>query len=66
MKVKAVLDLHVDLSCYGVHAATESLKGRPMMKTKLFGVVAALMALFGTSAAAATKLAGTGGCPLCR
>jgi hypothetical protein len=36
------------------------------MKMKLAGMVAALIALFGTGAAAATKVAGTGGCPLCR
>lgn len=36
------------------------------MKTKLFGIIAALLALFGTGAAAATKLAGTGCCPLCK
>lgn len=45
-----------------MHRCKESI-----MKTKLFGVVAALVALFGTgAAAAATKLAGTGCCPLCK
>lgn len=36
------------------------------MKTEIFGLVAALLALLATTAAAATKVAGTGGCPLCR
>lgn len=37
------------------------------MKLKLLGYVAALIALFGTAANAATKAAASGGgCPLCR
>ena len=36
------------------------------MKTKLLGLTAALVALVGPAAAAATKVAGTGCCPLCR
>lgn len=36
------------------------------MKLKLLGYAAALLALFNTAAAAATKAAGSGGCPLCR
>lgn len=36
------------------------------MKTKTLGLVTALLALFTTTAAAATKVAATGGCPLCR
>jgi len=36
------------------------------MKAKLIGLAAALVALFATVAAAATKVAATGGCPLCR
>ena len=36
------------------------------MKAKLFGIVAAVTALFATTASAATKFAGTGGCPLCK
>jgi hypothetical protein len=36
------------------------------MKTKLLGLAAALAALFATTAAAATKVAATGCCPLCK
>lgn len=36
------------------------------MKMRLFGIAAALMALFGTTAAASTKLASTGCCPFCK
>ncbi len=36
------------------------------MKTKMFGLAMALVALFSTGAAAATRLAGTGCCPLCK
>jgi hypothetical protein len=36
------------------------------MKTKTLGLAAALLALLATTAAAATKVAGTGCCPLCR
>jgi hypothetical protein len=36
------------------------------MKLKLVGLAAALVAMFGTAAAAATKMAATGCCPLCR
>ena len=36
------------------------------MKMKLFGLAAALVALFATTAAAATKVAASGCCPLCR
>jgi hypothetical protein len=36
------------------------------MKIKLVGLAAALVAMFGTAAAAATKVASTGCCPLCR
>jgi hypothetical protein len=37
-----------------------------MMKMKLFGLAAAFVTMFGTAAAAATKVAATGCCPLCR
>jgi hypothetical protein len=36
------------------------------MKTKVFALTTAAVAVFATTAAAATKLAGTGCCPLCR
>jgi hypothetical protein len=36
------------------------------MKTRLLGWTAALVALFATAATAATKVAATGCCPLCR
>ena len=36
------------------------------MKTRLVGVMAMLVAVFGTTAAAATKLCGSGCCPLCK
>jgi hypothetical protein len=36
------------------------------MKMKLIGLAAALVAMFGTAAAAATKIGSTGCCPLCR
>jgi hypothetical protein len=36
------------------------------MKSKLFALMAAAIALFATTAAAATKVAGTGCCLLCR
>lgn len=36
------------------------------MKMKLIGLAAVLVAMFGTAAAAATKMASTGCCPLCR
>jgi len=36
------------------------------MKTKLLGCAAALFALLTTTATAATKVTGTGGCPFCR
>lgn len=36
------------------------------MKAKLVGLMAMLLAVFGTTAAAATKVAGSGCCPLCR
>ena len=36
------------------------------MKTKLFGLTAALVALLATATAAATKVAGSGCCPFCR
>lgn len=36
------------------------------MKTKLFGLAAALVALFTTTAAAASKLGATGCCPFCK
>jgi hypothetical protein len=36
------------------------------MKMKLFGLAAAFIAMFGTAAAAATKMASTGCCPLCK
>ena len=36
------------------------------MKMKLVGYAVALVALFSTAAAAATRVAATGCCPLCR
>lgn len=36
------------------------------MKSKLFALTAAVFAVFATTVTAATKLAGTGCCPLCR
>lgn len=36
------------------------------MKTKLFGLLVTLFAVFTTGAAAAANLAGTGCCPLCK
>jgi hypothetical protein len=36
------------------------------MKTKVFGFAVALLALVSTAASAATKVAGTGCCPLCK
>jgi len=36
------------------------------MKAKVFGLAMALVALVGTGVSAATKLAGTGCCPLCK
>jgi hypothetical protein len=36
------------------------------MNVKLMGLAAAFVAMFGTAAAAATKLASTGCCPLCQ
>lgn len=36
------------------------------MKAKVFGLAMALVALVATGASAATKLAGTGCCPLCK
>lgn len=36
------------------------------MKTKLFALTAAAFALFATAATTATKVAGTGCCPLCK
>lgn len=36
------------------------------MKMQLVGLAAALVAMFGTVATAATKMASTGCCPLCR
>jgi hypothetical protein len=36
------------------------------MKSKLFALTAAVFALFATTAAAATKLGGTGCCPFCQ
>jgi hypothetical protein len=39
---------------------------RSEMKTKLLGLAAALLAMFATTATAATKLAGTGCCPFCK
>lgn len=36
------------------------------MKAKLVGLMAMLLAVFGTTAAAATKAAGSGCCPLCK
>ena len=37
-----------------------------LMKMRLFGIAAALVAMSGTAAAAATKVAAAGCCPLCR
>lgn len=36
------------------------------MKMRLAGIVAAFVAMFGTATAAATKMAATGCCPLCK
>jgi hypothetical protein len=36
------------------------------MKTKLFALAATAFALFATTAAAATRVAATGCCPLCK
>jgi hypothetical protein len=36
------------------------------MKMRLFGLAAALVAVFGSAAAAATKIESTGCCPLCK
>jgi hypothetical protein len=36
------------------------------MKAKLVGLMAILLAGFGTTAAATTMVAGSGGCPLCK
>lgn len=36
------------------------------MKTKLFALTATVVALFATAVAAATRVATTGCCPLCR
>lgn len=36
------------------------------MKAKLVGVMAMLLAVFGTTAAAATEVVGSGCCPLCK
>lgn len=36
------------------------------MKTKVFALLAAALGVFATTAAAATQVAGTGCCPLCR
>jgi hypothetical protein len=36
------------------------------MKTKILGLAAVLIALGATSASAATRLIGTGCCPLCK
>lgn len=36
------------------------------MRTKFFALVASVFALFATTAAAATKVAATGCCPLCK
>jgi hypothetical protein len=36
------------------------------MKARLMGLMALLLAVFGTTAAAATRVAGTGCCPLCK
>ena len=36
------------------------------MRIRLLGLAAALIAMFGTAAAAGTRLASTGCCPLCK
>jgi len=36
------------------------------MKAKLVGLMAVVVAVFGTTAAAATKVAASGCCPLCK
>jgi hypothetical protein len=39
---------------------------RIAMKMKLLGLTTAMIAIFATAAAAATRLAATGCCPLCK
>jgi hypothetical protein len=60
VKRRSPVDFQADLNRYD-----GCQEGR--MKLKLVGYVAALIALFGTAANAATKAAASGGgCPLCR
>ena len=62
------LDLQVNLNAYPDCAADRPLPPRKddPVKTKLFALTAAAVALLTTAAAAATKVAGTGCCPLCK
>jgi hypothetical protein len=55
-----------DLNLVGVADGPPHVEWEMAMKMKLIGLAAALVAMFGTVAAAATKIGSTGCCPLCR